>query len=289
MICFLLGIVLSLNTWNDEISKAMAHPTKRRIIECLQNADLSFMELLNEVGKSNHGGFGYHLRSLKAFIEVEPSTRKYRLSDRGKVLANVLRDFRLITSVNDEYANYVQNLRLGDHAIGVYTTQDFKDKILFSFLKAGLTKGEATLYIVPENKLDSEIGELQRFGINFDYSPREIFTIMSAYDWYLERGKAQAKTIIANWQRLIKEKQKIGFTGVRVAGHMEVFFDHDKTEELLRYEESLGKQLALDLCALCLYDRDRLDTEQFIRAYKCHGHIISKGIAGKTGKSEATS
>jgi DNA-binding HxlR family transcriptional regulator len=98
---------VSLDAWNEEIQRAITHPIRRRIIECLQNGDLSFAELLNAVGEINHGKFGYHLRTLKTFIELEPSTKKYRLTDRGWLLAGLIRDFRFIASRNKEFARYV--------------------------------------------------------------------------------------------------------------------------------------------------------------------------------------
>lgn len=260
----------------------MAHPIKRRIIECLQDASLSFTELLNEIPESNHGKFGYHLRTLSAFVELEPSTGKYRLTNRGKLLAACIRDIRSITSVNKEYAKYVQDLRFGDHAVAFYTTEDFKRKITFPYLKAGLQKNEAVVYVVSENRLDEEIREIQRYGIDLNHLQKEAFEIMSAYQWYLEEGKAQGETIIANWLSLLKEKKSTGFTGLRAAGETEVFVDYAETKELLKYERLLGRQLTMDMCALCLYDRKKFDQEQFIQVCNFHGHLISKGIVGRT-------
>jgi hypothetical protein len=80
----------------------------------------------------------------------------------------------------------------------------------------------------------------------------EALTILSADEWYIKKGKAQAKTIIDNWLTLLKEKQKMGFTKLRAAGETEVFFNYAKNKELLAYETVLGKQLASALCVLCL-------------------------------------
>lgn len=270
-----------VSIWNDEIQKAMSHPIKRRIIECLQDENLPFTELLNAVGVINHGKFGYHLRTLKEFIKLEPSTKRYRLTDRGRLLAACIRDFRFIISTGKRLERYVQGLGFGDHAVTFYDTEDFKRKISLPFLKAGLQRGEAVVYVVSEHRLNSAAREILNYGISGDYIRNGAFTIMSAYEWYLEKGKAQAKTIIANTLRLLKEKQKAGFTGLRAAGETDVFFHDAKVEELLTYEAALGRHLAPNTCALCLYDTNRLDKEEYIRVCNCHGHIISKGIVGK--------
>ena len=273
----------ALNAWNNELQRALANPIRRHIIQCLRDRNLSFMELLKCADVSNHGKIGFHLRTLGGLVELEPSTKKYRLTDRGKLASQLIRNIRFTTCKGKQAAKiirYARSLKLKDHAVLFHYTEGFKHKILFPFLEAGLSKDEAVVYLVTEHKLDSENREIQRYGIDFDR--KGAFTVMSADEWYLKKGKAQPETVIANWQTLLKEKQKAGFTGIRAAGEMEVFFNYAKTKELLRYEKSLGKQLTLNICALCLYDTNRLYENQFIQIVKCHGHIISKDIVGKT-------
>jgi hypothetical protein len=260
----------------------MSHPVRRRIIGSLQNRDLSFTELLNAVGSSNHGRLGFHLRALKDFVELETSTRKYHLTNRGYLLARVIQDFHSISWREQIYREYAGNLTLGDHAFALYAEENFKRKILFPFLKAGLLRGEAVVHLMSEHKLDTETREIQRFGIDLENLRKGAFTIMSAYKWYLEKGKAQAKAIIANWVKLLNEKKKAGFRGIHASGDMDVLFDYARIEELLEYEESLGRQLTIDICGLCLYNRERLDKSHIARLINYHGHIISKDIVGKT-------
>jgi len=261
----------------------MSHCLNRKIIDCLHDENLGFTELLDKVGDDgNHGRFGYHLRTLSGFVELEPTTKKYRLTDRGKLLADVIHDFRFLTSRGKEASRYAERLTIGDHAVAFYDNDDFKRQISFPFLKAGLSSGEATVYIVSEDKLDSEIREIQEYGIDLDSLPKEAFTIMSASEWYLRKGRAKAKKIVTNWQTLIHKKKKAGFTGVHAAGETAVFISNGKSEELLRYEELLDRQLAPDLCALCLYDKNILEERHIARVFNCHGHIISKNLLGKT-------
>lgn len=274
--------------WDDEIHKALAHPIRRRIIECLQEKNtLSFYELLKVIATYNHGKLGFHLRALKGLIEREPSTKKYRLTEKGQLAGELIWEIRFTTEKGDptlahEPTIYARHLRLGDHAILFYDTEDVKRRISFPFLKAGLLKGEAVVYAIAEHKLNPEKREIQRYGISFDNLGKEAFTIMSADEWYIKNGKTQAKTIIDNWLTLLKEKQKAGFTGLRAASEMDVFFNYAKANELLRYEATLGRQLAPTLCGLCLYETRRLDEQQFIQLNHSHGHSIFQGIAFKT-------
>jgi hypothetical protein len=178
-------------------------------------------------------------------------------------------------------SRYVESLRIGDHAVFFYDNIDYEHQIVFPFLNAGLSSGEATVYVVCEDKMDSELRQIQKYGIDPDSLPKKTFTIMSACEWYLRKGRAKAETIIANWQTLIHEK-KVGFAGVRAACETAAFINNGKTEELLRYSEALGRKLTFDLCGLCLYDKTILEQRYMVRVFNCHGHIISKDLLGKT-------
>jgi hypothetical protein len=261
----------------------MLHPLNRKIIDCLRDENLSFTDLLDRVtADGNHGKFGYHLRTLSEFVELEPTRKEYRLTDRGKLLAVMMRDFRILTSRAEEASRYAERLTIRDHAVAFYDNDDFKRRISFPFLKAGLAQGASAVYIVSEDKLDSEIRKIQKYGIDLDSLPKEAFTIIPDGEWYLRKGRLEAKTIITNWQTLIHKKMKAGFAGVHSAGEVEVFFRNGKSEELLRYDESLGRRPALDLCALCLYDKKILEERYIARVLHCHGHIISEDLLGKT-------
>ncbi len=282
------GSRVFLVSWDEEIYRALVHPIRRCIIEGLQERDeLSFDELLKYLGTGNHGKLGFHLRALKGLIEHRPSAMKYRLTDMGRLAGELAWDTRFMIArhgvdLEHEPKRYCRRLRLGDHAVLFHETEDEKREKTFPYLLAGLLKGEAVVYAVSENRLDSESLEIQRFGIRIDYLPKGAFTIMSADEWYLRKGKAQADTIMANWLTFFKEKQKAGFTELRGAAEMEVFFNYAISKELLSYEATLGRQLPSNVCALCLYDMQRLDEEQFIQLNKSHGHSIFKGIAVKT-------
>jgi len=270
-----------LKEWDDEIHRALAHPIRRRIIECLQKNDLSFPELLKRVGVANHGKFGFHLKALRGLVELDPSTKKYRLTDRGQLAGELIWDIRYAIErggrdLAHEPTRYVRRLKFGDHAVLHYDTEAVKREITFPFLEVGLQKGEAVVYLVSENKLDSETQAIQRYGISADFFRTGAFTIMSADDWYIHKGRAQAHTIMTKWLTLLKEKQKAGFTGLRGVSEMEVFFDNAKVTELLRYEAMLGRQFAFDLCAICLYDLNRLEEKQVIQLNKYHGHATQK-------------
>ncbi len=274
--------------WDEEIFKALSHPIRRLIIECLRDKkSLSYSEIIKIINIANHGKLVFHLRKLKGLVEHDSSTNKYHLTDRGLIAGELIWDIGFIISrggrdLAQEPTRYVRNLKFGDHALFVYNGKDDRREIAFSYLEAGLPKNEAVIFLVPEQKIDSESREIQRYGISADHFRNEAFTIMSAEEWYLRKGKAQAKTIIDNFLKLVKMKQKAGFTGLRVTSEMRIFYENSKEKELLKYEKALGRKLAYDMCGLCMYDTALLGENQLFQLTKLHSYLISKDMAWKT-------
>lgn len=263
---------------------AMSHPINRKIINYLAEENLSFTQLLTRInGSCEHGNFGYHLRRLIGFVEFECATKKYKLTYRGKLLLDVIREFRIQVQKGNRPLRYAEQLAGGAHAFGVFKSESFKHEIAFPFLKAGLLKGFAALYAVPEEKLDSEVLALKKCGVDIESVPTGAFSVMSNFEWYIQNGKAKPKTIMENYLMMLEQKKQAGFKGLQVAGQWGVFIDAVKEKELLEYEELLGRQLGrLDACVLCLFDEKRFAEMGVSRLFKSHGHIISEETCGKT-------
>lgn len=273
--------------WDDKTLRQLLHPIRRRILDCLREKNaLAYSEILKHVEVGNHGKLGFHMRALEGLIERESSTNKYHLTDKGHLASELIWDISFIMlrggrDLAHEPSRYVRRLSLGDHAFLLYDRQETKHEIAFSFLESGLPKNEAVVYLVSENKLDQASREIQRHGITADYFRDKAFTIMSAEEWYIRKGKAEAKKIIDNWLRLLRVKQREGFTGLKVAAEMETFLRISKSTKLLEYERMLGKKFSFDICGLCIYDTESVDEQQIHQLSKCHGHMISKDIAWK--------
>ncbi len=261
----------------------MSNPINRKIIEYLAEEDLSFTQLLSRINSScEHGKFGYHLRRLVGFIEFEPTTKKYKLTYRGNLLLGIIREFRSRVLKANRPLRYAEQLAAGDHAFALVTSESFKRDITFPFFKAGLSRGYAAVYTVGEEKLDAEVLALKKHGIDLDSLPTGALTLMPSFEWYIQKGKAETKTIIENLQMLLEEKKKAGFAGLWGATEMATFIDNGKGNELLQYEASLGRQFGLDMCGICLFDKKRLEEIGISQLIRSHGHIISEELCGRT-------
>ena len=271
------------DNWDYDSYRAISHSQNRKIIECLHDKNLSFTDLLNRVGAdSNHGKFGYHLRTLSKFVELEPTRKEYKLTYRGRLLFDIISDFRRQTSKGNRQLRYAEQLTAGDHAFALFDSESFKRDMIFPFFEAGLSRGFAAVYIVGEEKLDSEVSALKKYGIDLDSLPTGAFTLMPSFEWYIRKGKAEGRAIIENLQMLLKEKKEAGFVGVWGATEMAVFIDNGKGNELLQYEKSLGRQFGLDVGGICLFDKKRFEEMDISQIFKSHGHVISEELVGKT-------
>jgi hypothetical protein len=264
--------------WDVEIHRAFAHPIRRCIINRLQEKQvLTFEDLRKYCITKDHGKLGFHLRLMRGLVEHYSSAKGYSLTDRGllagKILLNIKEE---IEKTQEEWltpVRFVQRLKFGDHVTLFYDEEQVRDEIVYQYLKRGLLNGEASLYLVPEHRVDNEKRKIEKYGINNDNFPEETVTLMSAEEWYLRKGKAQAKTIINNWRELLKEKQKAGYTGVRGVGEMEPFFDYSR-KILFKYEKELGRQFKTNLSAICCYNGSKLNADEFLELISHHGNSI---------------
>jgi hypothetical protein len=274
-----------LNRQEEKIYKAVVYPIRRRVIEHLYEKQYaSFSELLRCTSIKDHGKLGFHLRALSGLIKSDFTTKKYSLTAIGQLAAELIWDTRFLIARSERDivhlpSRYVRRLGPGAHAVFFYDTEEDKREVCFSFLLAGLLRNEAVVYLVPKSKMNLEATELIRYGINANYVSKGAFTIMSAEDWYLNKGKAQADKIIANWQALLKQKKKAGFTRLRVVGESSAFYGSARTRELMEYEKKLGRRLDESFCILCLYDRKGLQEDDLRSIENLHGHSIYKRTA----------
>jgi hypothetical protein len=138
----------------------------------------------------------------------------------------------------------------------------------------------ATIYLASEQGMDKERKEMKRrYSDIEELEERGAFTIMSAEEWYMHRGKASPDVIVDNWSKLLQEKMSQGYKGLQAAAEMDVFSENSKTSELVAYERKLGRKLPQSICAMCMYDAPRLEPGQVMSLIETHGHGIFERIA----------
>jgi hypothetical protein len=163
----------------------------------------------------------------------------------------------------DEILEFVKNLKIKDHVILFYANPKDKHDVLFTYLQAGLEKGEAVAYVASQESPEQIEQAMQEFGIDVEqYEKSDALRIIDYRDWYIIDGIFDMKKTIMLWKNLFDESIVKGFKGLRVAGEMACFFENSMVKELIEYESALHKTLEISMIGMCAYDSDLVAAQE---------------------------
>jgi archaellum biogenesis ATPase FlaH len=156
----------------------------------------------------------------------------------------------------DEIIDFVRTMRSRDHVIFFYTGREDKYYVLFTYLKAGLDKGEAVAYVVSQETPEHLRQAMQEYGIDVKrYEASGALKVLDYKGWYIIAGGFDPEKTMSLWKNLVDESKKKGFKGLRITGEMSCFFDYELVKELMEYENSLRRTLSVPIMAICAYDQ----------------------------------
>ena len=196
------------------------------------------------------------------------------------------------TAVPEKVISYMEHLRPTNHLIFVYDNPEAKYKVLFNYLKVGLDKGEAGVYVTTDES-PSQIREaMKRFGVKVEkYEKKDALRIFGYEDVYIIDGKFSITTTINMWNKLYNEALKKGFKGLRVTGELACFFKHNLIQELIEYEKALHRVLDIPIIAICAYNANLLNKSSnpinlYTELARAHGTVLFTGLDKKLGRME---
>jgi sugar-specific transcriptional regulator TrmB len=196
------------------------------------------------------------------------------------------------TAVPEKVARFMQELRPSNHVIFVYDSADAKHNVLFSYLKAGLDKGEAAVYVASEENPAQITDAMKRFGIKVEkYRKTGALQVLESSDIYIIEGKFNIPTTLNLWKKLYDETLERGFKGLRVTGEMACFFKLNLIQDLIEYERALHRVLDIPMIAVCAYNSSMLNKindpiNLYTELIRAHGTVLFAGIDNKLGKIE---
>lgn len=182
-----------------------------------------------------------------------------------------------------EILEFVQHMKPRDHVILFYSRPEDKHRVLFAYLKAGLDRGEAAVYVAGQESPDAITQAMGRLGINVDAFERSgALRVIYYKDWYIIDGKFSISKTMELWKKLHDESIAKGFKGLRVTGEMDFFFENRMVKDLLEYERSLHRVLELPMTAICAYDSNVVAREEngdlYLELIKAHSNVIIIGL-----------
>jgi hypothetical protein len=156
--------------------------------------------------------------------------------------------------------DHVRKMKPRDHDMLLYTDYKHKRLVLFTFLKAGLDKGEAAIYIAGDESPRRIKKAMKDFGLDVEkYTRTNALNIVDYRNWYIIDGEFDIERTMGLWMKSLNEAITKGFKGLRVVGEMACFLKHEMIEELSEYEKVLHRVLEIPLTAICAYHINIMD------------------------------
>ena len=191
---------------------------------------------------------------------------------------------RSIDSLNlGKTLKYVRNLKAGDHGIFFYEDPHEKREVLFSFLQAGLERGEGAVYVAAQEPSAHIRRHMEDFGLDVQSFYRDGLLRIFDYDeWYIIDGEVNIPYMTKLGNYVFQEAMEIGLKGLRGCGETACFFEHQKVNELVEYELMIGRKFDLPLISLCAYDvnhANSLEDRFFLGLIRAHGSVVTSSFA----------
>lgn len=211
------------------------------------------------------------------FIE-QPNATLQNYVDNAIVEKETKRDKPIGEDEMRKVASFVKNMKPTDHAILFYSEREMKRQVLFTYLKEGLENGEAAAYIVSQETLDEIREAMGDAGFNVPQLENSgALHIISYTQWYYLDGYTDSNRTNLLWKQLYEKVRANGFKGLRVTGETACFFERGDSKELVRYEQSLHKNVELPMQVLCAYDVSQVPVGTFYDLIEAHGNTLLLG------------
>ncbi len=196
------------------------------------------------------------------------------------------------TAVPEKVIGYMEQLRPTNHLIFVYDSQEAKYNVLFNYLKVGLEKGQAGVYVTSDENPSQIRDAMKQFGIEVEkYEKAGALNICRYEEIYIADGEFNMVTTLDSWDKLYSRALENGFNGLRVTGETSWFFKRKLIPELIEYEKSLHKVMDIPMIAICAYNANNLNKSKdpiyvYNELARAHGTVLFKGVDKKLGRIE---
>ena len=180
----------------------------------------------------------------------------------------------------DEVLAFVREVGLHQHVIFFYYDLDEKHRILFTYLQAGIERGEQAIYVASEETPHQIREAMGEFGLDVEGLEDSSALQIRNYDEVcLFDGRPDIPRTLTLLDEAAREAIAKGFKRVRVAGETVCWFDHGYVDELVEFENTLQPRFTTPLSAICAYNADVLESKtasrQVLDLISAHAHFIN--------------
>ena len=169
-----------------------------------------------------------------------------------------------------------------NHVCAFFTTIDEEHRVLGSFYKDGLLRGERAAHIVdPENRAE-HLKRLAEAGIHVqEMTDTGQLEVLPWTDMYVRDHRFDQDAMLATVEQLIRSGAAAGYALTRLVGHhMDwLFLDKPATYNLVEYEARLNHLLSKYTDpVICNYDPSKFGAHVAMDIIRTHPLVIIGGL-----------
>ena len=196
------------------------------------------------------------------------------------------------TDDGNKLRTYLHDLLPTEHLALIYKTAESKYDVLSNYLKFGLENAEAVICIIPGEEQQQVREALKQIGVDVKKNEKAgALKIIPDNEFYVIDGKFNIATTLEIVKQLHDDATEKGFKGCRIFGDSSCFFQNDLIEELIEFEKTLGRVLAMPIIGMCPYNSETLykcdsPEEKIKELLQTHGKVLFMGKDGQLEKIE---
>jgi hypothetical protein len=168
------------------------------------------------------------------------------------------------------------------HICAFFNTLDEEHKVLRSFFKDGLDRGEKAIHIVESENREEYLKGFAEAGINVqEVMETGRLEVLPWTDMYVRDHRFDQDAMLASVEGLIQSGAAAGYARTRLVGHhMDwLFLDKPAVNNLLEYEARLNGVLSkYNDPVICNYDLSKFGASVAIDIMRTHPLVIIGGL-----------
>jgi len=169
-----------------------------------------------------------------------------------------------------------------NHVCAFFNTIDEEHRVLGSFYKDGLDRGEKAAHIVDPANREEHLKRLAEAGIHVqDMMDTGQLEVLPWTDTYVRDHRFDQDAMLASVEELIQSGATAGYPRTRLVGHhMDwLFLDQSAVNNLLQYEARLNDVLSkYNAPVICNYDLSKISASVAMDIMRTHPLVIVGGL-----------
>ena len=182
------------------------------------------------------------------------------------------------TALRDSGITVIGDVPWGGHFSIFYETRSDLLDTVAQYFRAGLANNEACLWIISDPLTEKEArSALRRRTPDFHrhLAARNI-EILSSHEWYVKRGRIDAKRIIRGWRAKLRIALDKGHEGLRVCGDVS-WAEREHWQDICDYERKLHAAISnYRMIALCAYPLSKGRATDILEMVRLHQYTVAR-------------